>query len=145
MRNWLKGGLLTAGAAAAALLWAAGGAWPGGAAEEADPPYREFAAGEYKVEVALPGVPAQVLRENPLAVSVRNAAGAPVSGAAVQVDITMPGMFCGTSSSELQETEPGRYTGSGIPLMPGRQTAGVTVRLPGGESLQVSFPFSAER
>ncbi|WP_426446946.1 hypothetical protein ACP26L_23720 [Paenibacillus sp. S-38] len=137
--------LLWAGAGAAALLWGIARLLSGEEAEEVFQPRKAFAAGNYTVEVALSEGRARVLQENPLAVSVKDAAGSPVAGAEVLVAISMPVMFCGTSRSELSETAPGLYTGSGIPLMAGRQSAGVTVRLPGGEALQVSFPFAAER
>ncbi|MCZ8519964.1 MULTISPECIES: FixH family protein [Paenibacillus] len=140
---WLLAGVTLAGAAG---LWGgAGTAHPNDAAGADYAVQREYAVDGYTIVVASNEGTARVLQEKMFTVSVKGADGMPVTGAQLLLAIDMPDMFCGTSRAELGETEPGRYTGSGIPLMAGRQKAEVTVKGAGGAVLKVDYPFLAER
>lgn len=72
---------------------------------------------------------------------------APVSGAEVAVELSMPGMYMGDNRIPLPASGDGRYAGKGALLrcVSGRRdwVAEVAVRLPGGGEARARFPFQA--
>ena len=108
------------------------------------PPVSDFMVEGYRIQVVLHPSPATALKPATFTVTLRDAAGRPVSGAIGTATISMPQMLCGASPFTLTETEAGRYVGEGIPLMPGSSVADVSITA-GDQSLQVRFPFAAVR
>ncbi len=73
--------------------------------------------------------------------------GAPLAGAEVAVELSMPGMFMGENRIAMKSGADGRYTGQGALLRctSGRRDwlAEVVVRRPGAPETRVRFPFLA--
>ncbi len=73
--------------------------------------------------------------------------GAPLAGAAVAVEVSMPGMFMGENRIPLLAADAGRYAGTGALLRcaSGRRdwVAEVVVRSPGAAEARARFPFLA--
>ncbi len=74
-------------------------------------------------------------------------AGAPVAGADVDVELSMPGMYMGENRIALRPAGDGQYRGEGALLRcaSGRRDwlAEVVARLPGGGEVRTRFPFHA--
>jgi len=100
--------------------------------------------GPYTLQVQMASPEAKVLKPNTFTISVQEANRTPVSGAQVNIAISMPDMFCGISTAHAEEVEPGVYRGEGIPLMAGRSSAEVTVAL-NGQTYTVEHPFLSVR
>lgn len=101
-----------------------------------------FYKDDYRIEVALPEGPAKALAENPFTLTLKDRDGSLVSGAKIGMLLSMPDMFCGTSSAVLEETSPGVYRGSGVPLMTGASAADVSIET-GNQSIAVRYLFTA--
>jgi len=103
-------------------------------------------AGEVRLVLDLSPRPPVPLRD--LLATVRlTRGGAPLSGASVEVLLSMPGMFMGDNRIALAPGADGRYAGTG-PLLrcaSGRRdwVAEVVARLPGGGEARARFPFQA--
>lgn len=100
-------------------------------------------SGPYTLQVEMASAEAKVLKPNTFTISVREA-NTPVSGAQVNIAISMPDMFCGISEAKAEEIGPGVYRGYGIPLMVGRSSAEVTVAL-NGQKYTIEHPFLSVR
>ncbi|WP_179232705.1 FixH family protein [Paenibacillus rigui] len=101
-------------------------------------------SGPYTLQVQMASAEAKVLKPNTFTVSVREANNTPVRGASVSIAISMPDMFCGVSTAQAEEVEPGIYRGEGIPLMAGRSSAEVSVAL-NGHKYTIEHPFLSVR
>lgn len=108
------------------------------------PAVSDFTVEGFRIQVSLHPSPATALKPGTFIVTLRDADGRPVSGAAGAAAISMPQMLCGASPFGLTETEAGRYVGEGIPLMPGSSVADVSMTT-GDRTLRVRFPFAAVR
>jgi hypothetical protein len=103
-------------------------------------------AGDARVVLDLAPHPPVPLKELDAAVQLTRG-GAPLAGAEVAVEISMPGMFMGENRILLRAVGPGRYAGKGALLRctSGRRDwlAEVVVRVPGGGETRARFPFQA--
>ncbi len=104
------------------------------------------ATGDVVVVLELAPHPPVPLAEMRAAVQVLRGA-APVDGAAVSVELSMPGMFMGENRVVLGADGGGRYAGTGalVRCASGRHdwVAEVVARLPGGGEARARFPFQA--
>ncbi|MFE5324534.1 FixH family protein [Paenibacillus sp. NPDC056579] len=107
-------------------------------------PVSVFTEEPYTFEVKMNTDHAVVLKPNGFTVEIRQADQRPVSGAAIDITLSMPDMFCGTSTVKASEVAPGIYHGDGIPLMAGASTADVKVSL-NGHTYSMQHPFWAAR
>jgi hypothetical protein len=123
--------------------WMVSGAGTG-AASPAYPAVTELKQEPYTVQVKLNTAEAVMLKPNTFTVTIRRTDERPVSGAAVDISLFMPSMFCGTSTVKAAEVQPGVYQGEGIPLMAGPSAAEVKVQLD-GRSFAVQHPFLGVR
>lgn len=102
------------------------------------------ASGATRITLEAGPRPLRALAEIELAVDLASG-GAPVEGAAVAVDLSMPGMFMGENRVDLRPAGNGRYVGRGVVVRcaSGRRdwVAGVVARLPGGGEARARFPF----
>jgi nitrogen fixation protein FixH len=103
-------------------------------------------AGDVRVVLELSPRPPVPLRDLEAAVRLTRA-GAPVTGASVEVLLSMPGMYMGENRIALAPGADGRHAGKG-PLLrcaSGRRdwVAEVVARLPGGTEARARFPFQA--
>jgi hypothetical protein len=136
---------------AAALAAAALAACPGGRREPAGcdlarGPCAAAAAG-VEVRLELSPRPPRALRELELTVDASRG-GVPLEGAAVAVDLSMPGMYMGENRAALAPAGGGRHRGKAVLVRcaSGRRdwVAEVEVRpAGGGEPVRVRFPFEA--
>ncbi|NOU96233.1 hypothetical protein GC093_23865 [Paenibacillus sp. LMG 31456] len=116
-----------------------------GAASPSYRPTTELAQDNYTFQVSLANsTEAVMLKPNAFTVTIHQANQHPVSGAAVDITIFMPDMFCGTSTVKAKEIQPGVYQGDGIPLMAGNSAAEVKVQLE-GRTFTVEHPFLTVR
>ncbi|MCR8629791.1 FixH family protein [Paenibacillus radicis (ex Xue et al. 2023)] len=116
-----------------------------GAASPSYRPTTELVQEAYTFQVSLTNsTEAVMLKPNPFTVTIHNADQRPASGAAVDITIYMPDMFCGTSTVKAKEIQPGVYQGDGIPLMAGKSAAEVKVQLD-GRTFTVEHPFLTVR
>ncbi|CAM3929465.1 FixH family protein [Paenibacillus alkaliterrae] len=76
---------------------------------------------------SIEGYPAKALHENTFSLHVTNLNGAPFEGADLAIKLDMLGMVCGDVEFQMTEAAPGKYTGEGIPLMPGMWKATLTL------------------
>jgi len=109
-------------------------------------PVSVFTEEPYSFEIKLQSgkTEAAVLQPNAFIVEIRRDDRRPVSGAAVDITLSMPDMFCGTSTAKAAEIAPGLYRGDGIPLMAGASSAEVKVSL-NGRTYTMAHPFWAAR
>jgi hypothetical protein len=98
--------------------------------------------GPYTLQVQLDSGQATILKPNAFTVSIKEANQLPVSGATVNITLSMPDMFCGSSTAAAKEIEPGIYLGEGIPLMAGPSSAEVSIAF-NGQTYKVQHPFLA--
>ena len=102
--------------------------------------------GDLRIVLDLAPRPPLPLKEVEAAVGLTRG-GAPLAGADVAVDLSMPGMFMGENRIALRADGQGRYAGKGALLRcaSGRRdwVAEVVVRLPGGREARARFPFQA--
>lgn len=89
--------------------------------------------------MALTTTPANpaVLSQTQFTLQITDAAGQPVDGAAVSLDLVMATMDMGPNRVALQSSGGGRYRGTGQFTMAGDWNCQITVRLPGKSQLQV--------
>jgi hypothetical protein len=103
-------------------------------------------AGDVRVVLDLAPHPPVPLKKLDAAVQLTRG-GAPLAGAEVAVEISMPGMFMGENRIPLRVVGPGRHAGEGALLRctSGRRDwlAEVVVRVPGGGERRARFPFQA--
>jgi hypothetical protein len=102
--------------------------------------------GEVRMVLDLAPRPPVPLRDLDASVQLTRG-GVPVTGARVEVLLSMPGMFMGDNRIALAAGADGRYAGKG-PLLrcaSGRRdwVAEVVARLPGGGEARARFPFQA--
>ncbi len=76
-----------------------------------------FSGGQ--MQWAIADYPALALEENTFILTVADEEGNPLTGASMVIMLEMMNMICGDMSFELHEIAPGKYSGEGIPLMPG--------------------------
>jgi hypothetical protein len=109
-----------------------------GAPERTAEPGQEKRVADLTIAVSLPSEPAKV-GENPVRVRVRDASGAPVTGAAVSFSYTMdmPGMTI--EESRAEERGAGIYEGSARFTMGGPWGVVVQVERPGKPPVREKF------
>lgn len=107
-------------------------------------PVSVFTEEPYTFAVKMNSDKAVVLKPNAFTVEIRQADQRPVSGAAIDITLSMPDMFCGSSTVKAAEIAPGVYQGDGIPLMAGASSAEVKVSL-NGQTYTMQHSFWAMR
>lgn len=75
--------------------------------------------------------PAVALRDVEFTAEVRDGEGAPLRGAEVIFDLSMPGMYHGENRPAAAEAGPGIYRATGVFTMGGKWLVAVEVRAPG--------------
>jgi len=75
--------------------------------------------------------PPVALKDAELTAEVRDAEGAPMRGAEVTFDLSMPGMYHGENRHVADEAEPGIYEATAIFTMGGKWLVAVEVKAPG--------------
>ncbi|XID94740.1 FixH family protein [Paenibacillaceae bacterium WGS1546] len=100
------------------------------------------AAGAIRLNVAAERTVAAVMEENAFRLSLTDASGNAIEGAEVEASFVMPGMFCGRIPVEVAETAPGEFRMTGIPVMPGKWSAELDVRV-GGQTVRADHAFKA--
>lgn len=85
--------------------------------------------------------PAIVLEGNTFRLTLTDASGEPLRGAELAIKLEMIDMECGDYDFTLTETDPGVYTGEGVPLMAGLWKA--TLAINGNEDTVISRTLKA--
>lgn len=122
---------LAASLLAAVTLAAAG-------CEREAPKQEEQPTGYAVVNLTIYPDPAVALKPTRLVATVTDRDGAPVTGASVVFDLSMPGMYHGENRPEAREAMPGVYEAPAIMTMGGRWLIAVEVR---GKGLFVKDKF----
>jgi len=130
MKQWATG----AGAGLALVLAAVVGAW--GAAAAVTVETNGLAIGL----TAAPSPPARG-EATTFEITIRDAAGKPVSGARVSLNLKMAGMAMEENRPRVHERGAGRYATAGTFSMGGEWLAAVEVLLPDGRRAQAEFPL----
>jgi hypothetical protein len=106
------------------------------------------AAGPLGVTLSIAPRPVTAMKELVFEVSLE-ISGGPVSGASVNIELSMPGMYMGRNMVELEETGGGRYGGKGVlPRCPSGGLlwkADVLVAIPDYETRRAAFLFETVR
>jgi hypothetical protein len=110
------------------------------AAERPEPLRRETvtAAGS-RVVFELAAAPPLTMTATPLRLRLTDARGAPLTGAAVDCDLTMPAMPMPQNRPPLHEEAAGVYAGEALFTMAGAWRASFVIRRPDGRSEQAVF------
>jgi nitrogen fixation protein FixH len=86
--------------------------------------------------------PPRPMREATFKITVTDPQGAPLQGATVTCDMTMPAMKMPVNRPEAAEGEPGVYTANVLFTMAGDWEAAVNVALPDGQAQTFTFAMS---
>jgi hypothetical protein len=82
----------------------------------------------------------QALKESTFTLTIVEPTGRPVSGADVQVILSMPEMFCGLFPATIVEANPGIYTAVAVPVMRGNWQVEALLNLD-SRTIHVKYPF----
>lgn len=93
-----------------------------------------------RIEIAGERSEASVLEEAAFRVTVADPSGEPVSGANLEIVLSMPSMLCGQFPAVVVEQEPGVYRATAVPVMRGNWQAEAKIEL-NGEMVRLHSPF----
>jgi hypothetical protein len=94
------------------------------------------------VSLSVDPFPPRPMRASSFTLTLVDAQGAPVSGATVTCDMTMPAMAMPMNRPAAKEQSPGMYTAEVLFTMAGDWEAGIQVVLPDGASETFTFAMS---
>jgi hypothetical protein len=99
---------------------------------------------DYTVALLVTPYPPEPRSRSEFLITVTDKAGDPVSGAQVQLDMTMPAMPMPPNRPEAVEKAPGQYATPVTFTMAGEWQALITVKTPQGEDISVSFDMETQ-
>jgi hypothetical protein len=112
----------------------------GGRSEPRDPLRLETAGpagGRARFELG--SAPPRTMTPTPMQLELTTADGAPLTGAEVECDLTMPAMSMPVNRPQLRESTPGVYACEAVFTMAGDWEATFDIRLPDGEHRRLVF------
>ena len=97
---------------------------------------------ELTVDLQVDPFPPQPMRKVSFAITIADREGAPVGGAAVLCDMTMPSMMMPVNRPQVSEQGSGLYVAKVLFTMAGDWQAALEITLPDGRSDTVKFAMS---
>lgn len=110
-----------------------------------DTPPAELSSGAVKITAVMTPNPPKARQPNTLTLTITDAGGKALPGAAVTASVAMTSMDMGTTHPAFQDTGSGRYTADVSFAMPGPWRVSVTVAPPGGgPAVMKALDYAAE-